>query len=164
VFFEPNEEMYRLTSQALAKFPEVIGLKLGLSHQSGKQTFLIPEGGSTTGTLEAEKTGVKGRRVEIQCSSADELVQNETLKPPTVIKIDTEGHERAVLEGMYELISRDCPKIFFEHISMTDAEVRQLVPNDYLLYTVADKDGQLVAGLNRALGHNSALIPAVGRE
>ena len=100
-----------------------------------------------------------GRVIQIECRTADELVSEEAVPPPSVVKIDTEGHEPAVLRGMEKTIRNHKPKIFFEHISMTDEEILQSVPDGYELYTVADSDGELHAGFNRSIGHNSALIP-----
>jgi FkbM family methyltransferase len=159
VFFEPNEEMFRLASDALSSHSFVSGLKVGLSDHSGTESFHIPVGGSTTGTLDAEKTGVSGEVVQIECRTADQLVEEEKIPPPTVVKIDTEGHETAVLKGMDGTVRKHKPVIFFEHISMTDEEVEASVFEDYRLYSVSDKDGSLHPGFDRSLGHNSVLIP-----
>ena len=44
----------------------------------------------------------------------DELVSSGELPPPTVVKIDVEGAELAVLEGMRETIGAHRPAIICE--------------------------------------------------
>ena len=111
------------------------------------------------GTLEAEKTERKGNGITIECCKADDLIFGKGFLPPTIIKIDTEGHEPSVLRGMSGLIAKYRPVIFFEHISMSDEQVQACIPPGYGVYSVSDSNGATSPGFNRQKGHNSALIP-----
>lgn len=159
IFFEPNPSMYNLASTACAPFKNIQGLEYALSDRSRQASLTIPEGGSTTGTLEVERTERTGNTTTIECRTGDELVQSGVLKAPQIIKIDTEGHELAVISGLKNIIATYNPIIFFEHISISDEEAKHVVPDGYEIYSVSDQDGALAMGFNRAKGHNSALVP-----
>jgi FkbM family methyltransferase len=161
VFFEPNPMMYSLAMSALQAFPSVQGCPYALSDRSGAASLVVPEGGSTIGTLEAARTERSGTATPIECRTGDELIEDQILPPPHVIKIDTEGHEVCVVHGLIRSMRALKPKIFFEHISISDSEALGLVPEGYKLYSVSDEDGSLEEGFNRKRGHNSALIPQV---
>jgi FkbM family methyltransferase len=159
IFFEPNPAMFSLSEAALQPFGFVKGIKCALSDYSGNTFLIIPEGGSTTGTLEAKRTERTGKQIEIECRTGDELVESGVIEPPNIIKIDTEGHEVAVIRGIRKIISEHRPIIFFEHISLTDEEVLDMVPSDYKIFSVSDADGCLSEGFDRSRGHNSAFLP-----
>jgi FkbM family methyltransferase len=159
LFFEPNPLMFKLAQSAAAPFKKIQGFGWALSQTSGKALLTIPEGGSTTGTLEPKRTDRSGNATEIECKTGDELVLTHVLAPPHIIKIDTEGHEMAVLKGLQSIIQNHKPTIFLEHISMTDEEVSGIIPEGYDIYSVNDRDGALSKGFNRVKGHNSALVP-----
>lgn len=159
-FFEPNPRMFQIAAAALGPLGCARGYSVALSDSGRSSSFTIPVGGSTTGTLEADRTGREGEVITIECATADDLVASGDLAAPDVVKIDTEGHELAVLKGMEHIIARYRPVIFFEHISLSDAEMATCVPPGYALYSVDDDDGTLKIGMSRSRGHNSALLPA----
>jgi len=159
VFFEPNPAMYSLATAACAPRKNVIGLNFALSDRAQRASLIIPRESSTMGTLEVERTSRTGITAAVECKTGDELVESGMLKAPQIIKIDTEGHEPAVIRGLTNIITKYTPIIFFEHISMSDEEALRIVPARYELYSVSDHDGALTLGFNRAKGHNSALIP-----
>jgi FkbM family methyltransferase len=159
IFFEPNPAMFSLSADALKPFDFVQGWRYALSDFSGNASFIIPEGGSTSGTLEAIRTARTGIKTEVECKTGDELVALGTIEPPNIIKIDTEGHELAVIKGIRQVIDSYRPIIFFEHISLTNEEVKGIVPEGYRIYSVSDADGSLSSGFDRSRGHNSVLMP-----
>lgn len=52
--------------------------------------------------------------IEVELVSIDEFVKAEDVRPPTVVKIDVEGAELAVLEGMRTTIANHQPAIICE--------------------------------------------------
>jgi FkbM family methyltransferase len=53
--------------------------------------------------------------VEVSIMRADDLIRNQGVPPPTVIKIDVEGYELEVLRGFGDLLdSRDLLAVFIE--------------------------------------------------
>ena len=159
-FFEPNPTVYTIASAALEPFRQVRGMNIGLSQRQRDHVSLtVPAGRSTVGTLEPQASGVAGRRLDVALDAGDRLVEEGGLPPPHLIKIDTEGHESDVLAGLARTIAKHKPKIFFEHISLSDDEVKKLAPPGYRLGTVSDRTGEVAAIFDRSVGHNSALWP-----
>jgi FkbM family methyltransferase len=156
--FEPNPKMIKLAKQALSTWHHARIHPFGLSDRNSIFTLTIPHGHSTMGTLEAQSTERTGRECQVTCRKGDDLVFNEGFRPPQLIKIDTEGHELAVLAGLKRTIAMHKPIIFFEHISLDLGQVMALMPPDYKLHTISDQDGELVDPMQGG-GHNSVLIP-----
>lgn len=158
-FFEPNSTMFSLAQTAIQPFPQVKGLPYALSNQNKTAILTIPESRSATGTLEDLSERIGAETMTIECKTGDQLIQDKILPTPQIIKIDTEGHEIAVLEGLKNIIKTAKPIIFFEHISITDEDVNSVIPKGYDIYSVSDEDGLMTLGFDRTVGHNSALKP-----
>ncbi|XBQ16151.1 MAG: FkbM family methyltransferase [Oceanicaulis sp.] len=111
--FEPNPKLYAFLEAAAD--PRVACRKEALSDAAGQAELLIPgEAGrySNQGaSLNPDKVGDQAHmRVEVTTARLDDLDP-----PPTgFLKIDVEGHERAVLEGARGLIARDRPVMIVE--------------------------------------------------
>lgn len=157
--FEPNPRMSKLAAMALSAFPHAKVHDYGISDRNAEFTLTIPEGHTTMGTLEPDATGRKGMKCKVTCRLGDELVFKQGFNPPQVIKIDTEGHEHAVITGLSKIIETYRPVVFFEHISLDREGVKSLVPSNYSLFTVSDTTGELVPDLDSHAGHNSVLVP-----
>lgn len=159
VFFEPNPTMHRLAQAGTGPFKHVEGMAFALSDKAGMAEITVPAGSSTNGTLETVRTNRTGVATTIECRTGDEVVESGALEAPDLIKIDTEGHELAVIRGLQKIIELHRPIIFFEHLSLSDEEIGGLVPEGYGIHSVSDADGSLAAGFDRERGHNSALVP-----
>ncbi len=159
--FEPNPRMSKLAAQAVSPLKHMKVHPFGLSDRNADLILTIPEGHTTMGTLNPEATERNGRECEVTCRAGDEMVFKDGMRPPRVIKIDTEGHELAVIAGLSRTIAEHRPIIFFEHISLDLEKVTSLVPADYSMFTVSDLTGELIAGYAGNRGHNSALLPSV---
>ena len=159
-FFEPNPFVYQIAREALKPFPNVQGVNAGLSSKSDANAMLtVPPGGSACGTLENIKTQRDGASLKIHLYTGDGLIESGKYPAPDIIKIDTEGHEIDVLKGLSELIRTKKPKVFFEHISLTEEEIHIHLPADYKVVSISDRDGSLHSKFDRTVGHNSVLIP-----
>ncbi len=157
--FEPNPRMSSLATMALSAFAHAKVHCYGISDRNADFILTIPDGHTTMGTLEPDATGRKGTKCKVTCRLGDELVFKQGFSPPQVIKIDTEGHEQAVIAGLSRIIAEYRPVIFFEHISLDRAQVKSIVPSNYSLFTVSDATGELIPDLNGYAGHNSVLVP-----
>lgn len=81
------------------------------------------------------------------------------LEPPTMIKIDVEGHEPAVLDGLKGVIRKYGPTIFFEHIFLSPEQIRKLIPPGYKISFLLE-DGTWTEDFDkRFLGHEALLSP-----
>ena len=157
-FFEPNPRIYPWAVTALEHLTQAQGHPIAISRESGRATLTIPRNRSAYGSLE-ECASSDSDQVEVETVTGDVLVYDRKFSLPTVIKIDTEGHEVDVIAGMSRLIAEHQPLIFFEHIELSDQQVKQLVPAGYHLGTLCDQTGVIMESLDRSSGHNSVLVP-----
>ena len=111
--FEPNPKLFAVLKAAAGK--TVSCRSEALSNAAGEAELLIPgEAGrySNQGaSLNPDKVGDRAHmRVKVATARLDDLDP-----PPTgFLKIDVEGHERAVIEGARGLIARDRPAMIVE--------------------------------------------------
>lgn len=105
IAFEPNPKVYaRLLENAAANNVSIEARQLGVSdYDGGGKLVANPKVPLTSaGRIEAGD--------DVQVIRIDSL----SLAPVSAIKIDTEGHECAVIRGAYETIARDLPLIITE--------------------------------------------------
>ncbi|BCX48316.1 methyltransferase FkbM family protein [Haloferula helveola] len=157
-YFEPNPRIYPWAEAALSHLPQARGHPVAVSSSEGTATLFIPVNLSAFGSLEGNCRG-EAIRVEVETVSGDLLVYERGLAPPSVIKIDTEGHEVEVMGGMRRLVAEYRPLVFFEHIELSDEQVRAMTPEGYRVGTLCDTTGAILDRLDRSAGHNSALVP-----
>lgn len=159
VFFEPIISMYEITCAANAPFSNVSGMNVALSNLDGQAVLIIPLGDSSMANINNADGASQIGSCRIDCKTGDTLVSDEVMPAPTVIKIDTEGHETEVVQGLQGVIRKHKPSIFLEHLSLSDSEIRDIVPDGYEIFSVCNKDGSLRRGFDRSKGHNTALLP-----
>lgn len=155
-FFEPQPFLFQSTHDALAGIVAARGHPMALSDHCGTERFLLMRGESTKSRLGGSAAAENHQQVEV--NTGDSLILSGKALPPDLIKIDTEGHEREVLRGLQETIRRYRPDIFFEHISFVDDEIKAMIPPGYRPFAVCDQGGNLVEGIHRNLGTNSAFL------
>lgn len=161
-FFEPNPLVFRIACEVLQPFPNVQGVNAGLSSKSDTNAMLtVPPGGSACGTLESLKTQRYGSSLKIHLYTGDGLIESGKYPAPDIIKIDTEGHEIDVLKGLSKLTRTKKPKVFFEHISLSEEDIQYHLPSDYKVVSISNIDGSLHHKFDRDVGHNSILIPEI---
>jgi len=161
-FFEPNPFVFRVACEALQPFQNVQGVNAGLSSKPDTSALLtVPLGGSACGTLETIKTQREGPVLKVRLHVGDNLVETGTYPAPDIIKIDTEGHEIHVIKGLSKLIRTKKPKVFFEHISLSEEDIQNLLPTDYKVISISDRDGSMHYKFDRTVGHNSVMIPEI---
>jgi FkbM family methyltransferase len=120
--FEPNPDNYSKiidnTNINGLKNVNIIKSAIGKNHL--KSQLIVRHGDSGTGTLEKtiqeqiinEKNY---KAIEIDVDSIDNLINNNNiLHKPDFVKIDVEGLELAVLEGMEKTIQKYHPDLFIE--------------------------------------------------
>lgn len=157
--FEPNLMMCEIAGDAVAPFEQAQVHPFGLSDTNECFTLTIPDGHTTMATLEPESTSREGKTCLVECRLGDDLVYREGFRPPTIIKIDTEGHELKVFRGLSRTIREHRPVIFFEHISVDVDQVISCIPDGYSVMKISDPSGDLVPVDSDEEGHNSVLLP-----
>ena len=155
--FEPVPGPRRTLESLFAGHPIVRVHPVGLGAEDETLTIQYCPGSSSLNSLRRTLAG--GQPVEIQIRRGDALRAELGLPPPHVIKVDVEGFEPEVFAGLTQTIAEARPVIFYEHIMLSDEQVRVLIPAGYTLRFQLE-DGALVADFARRMqGHNAVLWP-----
>jgi len=109
--------------------------------------------------------GDKGFELPVQEISIDSFIKNEDKSKVAMIKIDVEGYEPNVIEGMKETISASYPIIFFECNQPNVPEsFHQILGKDYLFFEIDDKKQKVTKVLKLKVSdnyflHNRVAVP-----
>ncbi|BAZ43953.1 methyltransferase FkbM family protein [Chondrocystis sp. NIES-4102] len=114
--FEPGEtnaKSVRHNAQ-LNNFTHIEVIEKAVSETSGEGELILAKysGGHALATADAPPD-VAGR-VTIDLVSIDDLIAENSIKPPNFVKIDIEGAELSALKGMKETIRKYQPTIIYE--------------------------------------------------
>jgi FkbM family methyltransferase len=109
--FEPNKNNYKLLEINTAHDNNVSLFDCAISNDIGYTHIEQYELGNVGNFGECRITE-QGQLCTM--STIDYMVKHNEIEPPHVIKIDVEGHENQVFEGMEETIKNHLPVIFYE--------------------------------------------------
>jgi FkbM family methyltransferase len=148
--FEPVPATFHRLSlcQEFNNFSQLTALPLALGSANGQVEIRYDP--SQAGCASIHQTELVGaaRSESVRVARLDDLVSRGEVSPPTVIKVDVEGHEHAALCGAAETIRRFRPSIIFEYntaaagrAGWTLADVTSLLQScaDYQFYWVEDR-------------------------
>ncbi len=121
---EPDPENFKLLKTRFRHQKNVVLHNTALSNHTGTATFFVHHNASAFNTLNADWKDIlesdqlkrwnekiyfpPGAKIEVMCSTLDALIQQHGL--PDFIKIDVEGYEKEVFEGL----SQKVPCVSFE--------------------------------------------------
>lgn len=156
--FEPVPGPLRTVQSLFAGHPVVRVHPVGLGAKNERVTIQYCPHSSSLNSVGRALPGAVP--VEIEIRRGDDLCAELNLPAPHVIKVDVEGFEPEVFAGLAKTIAEAGPVIFYEHIMLTDEQVRALVPAGYTLRFLLE-DGRLVEDFAlRIQGHNAVLLPS----
>lgn len=156
--FEPVPAPLRSLESLFSGHPFVRVHPFGLGAKDETLTIQYCPASSSLNSLRRALPGALP--VEIQIRSGDTLRAEFSLPAPHVIKVDVEGFEPEVFAGLAGTIAESQPVIFYEHIMLTDEQVRALTPAGYTLRFLLE-DGSVVEDITRRMeGHNAVLWPS----
>jgi FkbM family methyltransferase len=112
--FEPNPKALEILKTNVRELTQVKIFPVGLSNEDAQLDFMT---GSATNLGNAhivtpEETYEPMARISVR--NGDRLIDDEKLVPPTIMKIDVEGHEPEVIAGLEATIKRHKPVIVME--------------------------------------------------
>lgn len=102
--FEPNPEYYKMIQATMKRGGRQVLLSdLALSNYTGEAVLNIPIELHGSASLSEIVPGYETKKVNVQVKPLDEFMSSGDY--PTVIKIDAEGEEERILEGMKEFLA-----------------------------------------------------------
>jgi len=123
--FEPVSENQKLLEQNIKlnkAEPQIKVVKRAVSNKSGTAVIHLSDKQSGTHSLSVDRGGSSR---EIQTVSVDEYCKKHKIVPD-VIKIDVEGHEASVFDGMTNCLKTN-PTIFMEYIPELNKDMKELI-------------------------------------
>jgi FkbM family methyltransferase len=131
--FEPDPNaLSRLRAGVQANGHEWIKIfPIAVGSEEGEIDFYVsPTLGWSTALSDTHLTGLS--QIKVRCASLDRLAANGEIKRPvSLVKIDVEGYECAVLDGMKQLMFEDRPSVVAE-INPTLLSANRKTPVDIL--------------------------------
>jgi len=137
--FEPNPEPLKTLQPLFAGNSRCIVHPFGLGDKDQMITLHLSSQSSGVSSMLQDFKGDKD--IQVQIRRGDSVRRELRLPIPHVVKIDVEGFEPGVFAGLAETIAEHRPIIAFEHTKLSDQQIKDLVPQGYLLYFLQDNGG-----------------------
>ena len=163
IAFEPDPQNLELLgmTQALAKLENWQVNGIALSDKSGNFSFFQDSITSATGTLCLDDKpwiekylGCKTQTIEVKTSTMDEIL--DSAQWPSLIKIDVEGHELAVLRGGIATLSKYKLLIILESFPPRRSQVVELLSDLGYEFVDADRWQPLEEGTSNLFAWHTA--------
>jgi len=144
ITFEPNPTNFReiVFNLKINNFKNVRVFPLGIGKERGILELNIDPIRYSRGSFiqKNEKLSLKkteSRKVKVKIDSIDNLIKEKTIPPPNFVKIDVEGFESEVIQGMIFTIENYNPELFLEiHGRVKEELVKPLIENKYKFYHI----------------------------
>jgi FkbM family methyltransferase len=132
VALEPQPDFARVLTTLFARSPRVTVVEAAVSNAPGRATLSLSERTPTVTTLAPEWRDARARepgfrnvqwnrRIEVETTTLDRLISR--FGAPTFVKIDCEGSEATILEGL----TRAVDGLSFEYLPWTPDEAEACV-------------------------------------
>jgi len=156
--FEPNPGPLKTLQSLFSANSRCIVHPFGLGDKDQMISLNLSSRGSGVGSMSRDFH--EGKTIQVQVRRGDAALRELRLPAPHVVKIDVEGFEPSVFAGLTETIAKHRPILAFEHIFLSDEQIKELVPGGYLLYFMQD-DGSLKTDYSmRHNGCDALVVPA----
>jgi FkbM family methyltransferase len=160
ITFEPNPQNYRAIVDhiELNRFINVSVIQMGLSSKPETLKFLVGKD-SAQGTADPnlqKRLLARGtvKVLEIEVDTLDNQIAVNNLPRPDFVKIDVEGLEIDVLQGLVKTISNCRPKLHIELHGIREQEVVELLlAYNYNIYQIEAGINLTQQNIDRVRGH-----------
>lgn len=113
IAIEPSPETFSLLLKNVQKYGNIFPLNVGLSCSNDLKNFFVTADNAYSGLKDTHRKEIK-KIVKVFCFRLDDLLMNHNFKKIDFVKIDVEGVEQDVIEGMERIIEEYRPVIFSE--------------------------------------------------
>jgi len=132
---EPASHAFGFLSQNTAPFPNIRNFQIGAFHQDKVANFFHGHGGSVTSSLFAGGLASESPAESVQLRRISSFLREQSISHISLLKIDTEGAELAILRDLVEYFSQ-IDAIHVEFHSETDrVEIDHLLMPVFTLYS-----------------------------
>jgi len=114
-----------LRNAALNRFGMIEVIEAAVAAEPGRAELVLDEHPGGAALASAGSVVTPAGRIEVELVSIDALVESGAIRPPTLVKIDVEGAEDAVLDGLVRTVEAHRPAIIIE---LDDATPDKLEP------------------------------------
>jgi len=120
ISFEPSKDTFSLLLNNIQDINNILPLNIGVSDKTQIAEFYVASDNAYSSLKNTGRKEVCGK-TRVLCMSIDDLLTKLPLKRIDFVKIDVEGFEQKVLEGMKLIIDKYSPVIFCEIYKGTDS-------------------------------------------
>jgi len=134
VAFEPNPAVADVLRRTVPGNVRVVEAVAGSSADTSSTLWVPPSGRGTEGIASTLDHAADAVGVPVAATTVDAVVADSVTSPVTIIKIDVEGAEQAVLDGAADTLAAQHPVLLIEleyHRSDVDATVAHLLTLGY---------------------------------
>jgi FkbM family methyltransferase len=136
ISFEPSKDTFSLLLNNIQGINNILPLNIGVSDKTQVAEFYVASDNAYSSLKDTGRKEIR-EKISVLCMSLDDLLPKLALKRIDFVKIDVEGFEQKVLEGMKLIIDKFNPVIFCEIYKGTDsnedpeATVKYLINKGY---------------------------------
>ncbi len=139
--FEPNPGNFEELGHniSLNTFGNIRIFNVGFGAQEGIMDMIIDPVYPSRSTIKIERAVApqKSDVVSVQIYALDDFLKRESLPIPDFVKIDAEGAELDIINGMQTLLAGHKPQLFVElHGLISQELIRGLLGHSYILYHI----------------------------
>jgi FkbM family methyltransferase len=137
--YEPNPDSYQKVLEKINdnQLKNIDAFPFGLSNTNETLNFYVPEMTNTGAASFEDRSSWGHRKITATVRNGDEAIRETGIARLDIIKIDVEGFEKNVLEGLKETLGTFRPLVFFEMENNTiekfssEKELFDLFPTGY---------------------------------
>lgn len=139
IAFEPNPDAFRLLIDRFRDNPLCELFELALGKEEGSADLIVSHDLAMDPTASIYRAKTSGDSVTVNVTTGASLIVNERCPPPTLLKIDVEGFELDVLDGLQSVFRASPPRVIAVEIHVGILQERGVVnPVDSIINKLSE--------------------------